>query len=291
MIQVLLVESSPENDRLLQDLQREIDDSIYCLEKLNSLSLGLERLMEGDVDLVLLDLALLDGQSLDTVACDYPQLASTGIIALVDADFDVSVLDSPPSGVLDYLVKKDLDGRTLAKIIRYAIQQRRMEDVLKRRTKHLDMLNKASQAFASSLNLNEVLSSILEELRRDLGAMYCAIWLVDPETKELVCEHSTGQQDDQLRGWRLPPGQGIAGWVAVNDQSANVPDTRLDDRQFKAVGQEGGLELRSNLTVPLRVKNEVIGVVQVVDTEPNRFSGIDLELVETLAPSARDRYR
>jgi len=65
-----------------------------------------------------------------------------------------------------------------------------------------------------------------------------------------------------------------------------VPDTRADERHFKDVDRQTGLALRSILGVPLRVKEDVIGVLQVVDTEVDRFSPTDLTLLEPLAASA-----
>jgi two-component sensor histidine kinase len=89
-----------------------------------------------------------------------------------------------------------------------------------------------------------------------------------------------------VRGWRLAPGEGLVGWVARSGESLIVPDARADERHFKDVDQQTGLGLRSILSVPLRVKENVIGVIQVVDTEVDRFSPTDLTLLEPLATAA-----
>jgi two-component system sensor histidine kinase/response regulator len=84
----------------------------------------------------------------------------------------------------------------------------------------------------------------------------------------------------------LAPGEGIAGWVAGSGESLIVSDTQIDERHFKGVDQQVGLELRSILSVPLRVKKEVIGVLQVLDTAVNRFNAADVTLLGLLAASA-----
>ena len=84
----------------------------------------------------------------------------------------------------------------------------------------------------------------------------------------------------------MQPGQGLAGWVAQTGKSALVQDTRLHERYFKGVEEQTGIQLLSVLTVPLRIKDRVIGVIQIVDTEANRFDPADLNLLEPLAVSA-----
>ncbi len=153
-------------------------------------------------------------------------------------------------------------------------------------SQNLTLLNQASQALGSTLDPNQVLVNVLDEVRRLLKVVASSIWLIDPTTGELVCQHATGPHSDEVRGWRLAPGQGLAGWVARSGQSQIVPDTQSDRRHFKGVDRSTGLVLRSILSVPLRTKHGVIGVLQVVDTAVNRFQPADLELMEPLAATA-----
>ena len=115
------------------------------------------------------------------------------------------------------------------------------------------------------------------------GAAGCSAWLIDPETDELVCWQEAGSASEIVRGWRLAPGQGIAGWVANRDESLIVQDTQTDPRYFQGVDEQAGLGLRSILAVPLRGKGDVIGVLEVVDDVVGRFTTADLTLVESLA--------
>jgi PAS domain S-box-containing protein len=74
--------------------------------------------------------------------------------------------------------------------------------------------------------------------------------------------------------------------VAQTGRALNVPDTRIDDRHFKGVDEETGLPILSILSVPLRVKGDVIGVIQVVDQGVGRFDETDARLVEALSSAA-----
>jgi PAS domain S-box-containing protein len=162
-------------------------------------------------------------------------------------------------------------------------ERRRAEEVLRQRNRELELLNRASQVFISSLNLEEVLATILEEVRQLLGVAACSAWLIDRDTGEVVCRQATGPQGDLVRGWRLAPGQGIAGWVIRTGQSAVVADAETDARYFPKVDQRTRLGIRSILSVPLRVKQDVLGTLQVVDTQVDRFSRSDLRLMQSVA--------
>lgn len=160
------------------------------------------------------------------------------------------------------------------------------ERALQRRNRELALIHRASQAVNSALTLDRVLTTLLEEVRHLMDVIACSAWLIDPETDELVCQHATGPHNEIVRGWRLAPGEGIGGQTIRSGQNLIVPDTHTDERYFAGVDQATGLALRSILSIPLRVKDHVIGVIQAVDTQVNRFSTADLELLEPLAATA-----
>ncbi len=178
-----------------------------------------------------------------------------------------------------YLVEFQSVGHDITK-------RKRAEEALRRRNRELALLNRAGQAFSSTLDLDQVLVTVLEEVRRLLDVVACSAWLIEPKTEELVCRQAVGPQSEIVRGWRLSPGEGIVGWVTRSGESLIVPDTRADERHFKDVDRQTGLALRSIVSVPLQVKEDVIGVIQVVDTEVGRFSPADLTLLEPLATAA-----
>jgi PAS domain S-box-containing protein len=162
----------------------------------------------------------------------------------------------------------------------------RAKNALLRRDSELALFNRVSRAFDSTLDLDQILVTVLNELRRLLEVTACSIWLIDPATNELVCQHSIGPYSDVVRDWRLTQDQGIVGWVAKTGTSVIVSDALADDRHFNGVDRQTGYPLRSILSVPLRIKQEVIGVLQVLDTEVGRFNSTDQALQELLAAMA-----
>ncbi len=183
---------------------------------------------------------------------------------------------------------KDESGRVvrLYGVVQDITERKRVEEALQTRTRELALLNNASRAFASSLELDQILTSVLDHVRQIIGIVACSIWLVDQKSGNLVCREVASPKNDIVRGWRLAPGQGLARWVVQHRESLNIPNIQTDKRHFKGLDKQTSLQLRSILGVPLRTKNEVFGVLLLVDEAQNRFSPDDTRLAESLASLA-----
>jgi len=165
-------------------------------------------------------------------------------------------------------------------------EHKEAEDALQGRNRQLDLLNQSSQVLNSSLDPDLVLANLLEEARRFMDVSGSSIWLKDTITRELVCRQAAGIQKNVVRGWRMPEGEGIAGWVSSRGEGVIVKDTRRDDRHFKGVDKKMGLEIRSILSVPVKGKNGLIGALQMEDTEVDRFDERLLLIMESLAATS-----
>ena len=163
---------------------------------------------------------------------------------------------------------------------------KRAEGGLQQRNRELMFINETSRTLNSVLDLDKVLEAVLSEITKLMNVVGCSIWLSELDTSELLCLQATGPYATVARGWHQPLGEGFIGWVAQHGESLIVPDIRTDSRHSKALEQQTGVELRSCLCVPIKVKGELIGVIQVVDTEIERFETGHLMLLEPLASSA-----
>lgn len=189
----------------------------------------------------------------------------------------------PPLALSLFILSLSLTGLLIGTLVTARV---RVEASLQRRTRELALLNRAVQALVSTLDLDQVLSIVLEEVRQVLGVVSTSVWLVDPQTGELVCRQVTGPRSHVVHGLRLAPGEGFAGWVVRHGRSLIVADAQTDPRHFRDVDQWTGLVIRSAITVPLEVRGQVIGVLQAVDREAGRFGPVDLALLEPLAATA-----
>jgi GAF domain-containing protein/HAMP domain-containing protein/anti-sigma regulatory factor (Ser/Thr protein kinase) len=161
-----------------------------------------------------------------------------------------------------------------------------LEKRVAERTAELTLLGRAAQGLISTLELDQVLVTVLEELRNLLNVVACSVWLLDRDSNELVCRQSSGPRSEAVRGWRVPYGTGIVGWVAKEGRSLVVDDVAGDARHQAVLARSINLEPRSLLTVPLIVKGQVIGCLQALDTEVGRFSQSDRALIESLGATA-----
>jgi signal transduction histidine kinase len=250
--------------------------------------------------------AALARQSWDVVIADYSLPRFSGLAALkllqesgLDLPFIVvsgtigeeAAVALMKAGAHDYIMK-DNQAR-LGPAVRRELDEaqvrtarRQAEDVLRRRNRELALLNRASQAFGASLDLDQVLATVLEEARHLMDVAACSIWLVDAATGELVCRQASGPRSELVIGWRLAPGDGLAGWVVAKGESLIVPDVQADQRHFQDLDRLTGLVLRSILSAPLQIQQKVIGVLQMVDFEVDRFEATDLTILESLAATA-----
>jgi len=285
-VKALLIEEDLRYAWRVREMLLQVRGALFHLECASQLSAGLDRLEMGGIDVVVLGLSPQDTVGFDALAQVQARAPDVPLIVLSRFDDQALAMKAIRKGAQDYLIRGEVEGTQLACSMRYAIERKRMETVLAQQYHELGLLNRAIQAFSSSLDLDQVLATVLEETRHLLKVVACSIWLVEPETGDLVCQQATGHKSEVVHGWRLSPGEGIAGLVAIEGQSLIVPDASLDERHFGGVDQLTGLALRSILTVPLQVRGKVIGVLQVLDTEPDRFSTADLTLLEPLAAAA-----
>ena len=132
-----------------------------------------------------------------------------------------------------------------------------------------------------------LLSRIMESAERLIGSDASSLLLVDSGTQQLYFEIALGDKGDDVKKYILEMGEGIAGWVALNNRALVVNDAENDPRHFSLIGEDTGYKTDNLIAVPLRAKNEVIGVLEVINkSDGNNFSDEDLRFLEVLADQA-----
>ena len=121
-ITVLMIEDNPIHARLIQNLL-DSSDLTYDLLTADSLAKGIERLDQGKIDVVLLDLVLPDSAEIATLESVRAAAPDIPIIVLTSLD-DVSLATKAvEAGAQDYLIKTDVNSMLLARSIHYAIER------------------------------------------------------------------------------------------------------------------------------------------------------------------------
>lgn len=142
-----------------------------------------------------------------------------------------------------------------------------------------------SNVINSSRELNEMIQVVLLSARRVIHAESASVFLNDESTGEMVFDVISGEQT-QLRGMRIPQGQGIVGICAREKRSIIVNDAQNDPRLFKKVDEVAQNVTRNLMACPLVVSDRVIGVIEVLNTiDRADFTQQDLEIFESFSDS------
>lgn len=134
------------------------------------------------------------------------------------------------------------------------------------------------ELIASPMDLERRLDQLLRRAIELLGAERGSIMLVDEPYGELVVRAAQGWEGGP---YRVPVGQGIAGWVAEKGEPLII-EGKPEDERFQGTNPD----IRSALAVPLQVGNRVIGVLNLSTLNRRRFNRDDLERLSSFAELA-----
>lgn len=158
---------------------------------------------------------------------------------------------------------------------------------LVRRIEELAALNEVGTLLASTLDLNALFRLIMDRIQALMGVEASSLLLKDEERNELVFQIGLGQHGAAVKDRRMKVSLGIAGWVLNHGTPLIVPDVRQDRRFFQGVDDDTGFTTKSVLCVPLKTRDKVIGVIQVLNRPPDHvFTQDDLNLLSAIATHA-----
>ncbi|MBX3016080.1 MAG: response regulator [Caldilineaceae bacterium] len=122
---VLLIEDNPGDVRLIRAMLAE-KGSFFVLEHVDRLTTGVARLQEQHFDAVLLDLSLPDAQGLDTFDRTATLALNVPIIVLTGFNDETLATAAIHRGAQDYLIKDNVNGDTLVRAIRHAVERHQL---------------------------------------------------------------------------------------------------------------------------------------------------------------------
>ncbi len=130
-IQILLIEDDPDDVLLLRVALAKAENAKIKLTHADCLSNGLIQLAEQDYDVILLDLNLPDSHGLETLTTIIKGFPKIPVVVLSGLGDDFTTLEAIRQGAQDYLVKREIEGSTLLRVLRYAIERQRAEETLR----------------------------------------------------------------------------------------------------------------------------------------------------------------
>src|ERR1700730_2341077 len=245
-LQVLLVEDSAGDARLLREMFRKEPPGSFKLTHVERMTDALGELAKGGIDIVLLDLEFTEAHGLDTVR--RPQAAAPGIplIVLTGLDDEAAADQAMKEGAQDYLIKGQIENRALPRALRHAIERHRMQA-------ETDLLRKQQLQLK-----DEFLSHVSHELRSPLTAIYQFVTILldglegelNPTQREYLqislknIRQLKSMIDDLLEVTRLQ-----AGKARIELQLTSIPDLVVDTvTSLQATAAAKGITLSSDIT-------------------------------------------
>jgi Nif-specific regulatory protein len=132
-----------------------------------------------------------------------------------------------------------------------------------------------------------LLTQILGSATRLTEGEASSLILRDPESGKLHFTIALGPKGPEVKHFILNPGEGIAGWVAQHGQSLIVNDVETDARFFSEISKSIGYANHSILAVPMRVREETVGVIEIINKRDKKyFTQDDLQWLELFAVQA-----
>ena len=159
-----------------------------------------------------------------------------------------------------------------------------MIESVQKRLEGYRRLIEISRDLASTLELDPLLTRIVEAARDITDAQASSILLYDQAGRQLYFQVATNM-DPMMRGLAVPM-DSIAGWIVTNRKSVRTGDLGHDKRHFSSVAKTLSFESRSLLGIPLITKDKVIGALEALNKNSGEFTETDEDMLTVLGAQA-----
>ena len=296
---VLVIDDELVLCELLNDLLKDRGYSVkYALSGRD----GINTFKGGGFDLVMLDLKMPDMDGINVLEEIKGFDPDSAVIIMTGYPSFETVRAALRGGAYDYVtkpfnieeisfvIKRAVDFRNLSLTNKSLMkeleeQNSKLENMVKERTRELILLYRIGKDMSSSLKLDEVLEIVVDNMCKILDSEICSILLLDKNSEELSIGYAQGLEEDIVRQTRMKKGDPISGWVVEHGEPLLVDDIETDPR-FAKKNQEK-YYTKSLISVPLLVKDEVIGVININNKRTRTpFTKDDLRFAKGVATEA-----
>ncbi len=150
---------------------------------------------------------------------------------------------------------------------------------------YLKTLNKISRAIVSDLYLEDILKLIVTLTANVMKAKVCNVWLIDEKKQEFNIKATQSMHQEYLNKRTIKLNEGIVGLVAKEKKPKIIFDV-LKEEQYKEKKLARKEGLVSMASIPMMVKDKVIGVLNVYTNKPYEFTKAEITLLSTIANQA-----
>jgi two-component system sensor histidine kinase HydH len=152
-------------------------------------------------------------------------------------------------------------------------------------SKEINALLEISKAIASGLYLEDVLRLIVTVTANLMDSKICSLWILDEKENKLKLKATQSISEEYLKERSLSLGEGVVGHVALHNQPMAIENV-LTEPLYKEKDLARKEGLVSMLSVPMCIKNRVIGVINCYTSYLHSFSRTEEEMLTTVANQA-----
>ena len=153
------------------------------------------------------------------------------------------------------------------------------------KSKEINALLEISKAIASGLYLEDVLRLIVTVTANLMDSKICSLWILDEKDQKLKLKATQSISEEYLKERSLAMGEGVVGHVALNNQPMAILNV-LKEPLYKEKELAKKESLVSMLSVPMCIKDRIIGVINCYTSYPHSFSKSEEEMLTAVANQA-----
>ena len=171
----------------------------------------------------------------------------------------------------------------LADTIGRAIEGARLYNGLQRRAEQLALVAEVSKSVSASLELKTLMSNVATLIHDRFGYLYVHLFTVHSNRRLIRYEAGSGTRSKDLVGYTLAldDPEGIIPWTAREGQTVLANDVKSDGRYRPSPLPPQ--DTNSELCVPLRYRDEVVGILDIQSDRPKAFTEEDRLIFEAVA--------
>ncbi len=174
---------------------------------------------------------------------------------------------------------------TIGQQVGSAIENARLYDEMKKKAMQLDTLSRVSQTITSGRYLEEILNLIVTMTASMMNSAICSIMILDEELSELKIVATQSLSEEYRRKANVKVGESIAGRAVHEKLPVSTLDVQDDpEYRFPELAKREGLI--SMLSVPMWIKNRIVGVLNSYTAERHIFTEEEINLLQSVANQA-----